>query len=74
MLLFQMYLNFILHQNAQSFPLIKYYINLFMQNTLYWSPNWLTHGKNSVIKNLISIENVYLFPELSVVKWIFCYK
>ena len=47
-----------------------------MQKFLYWSLNWLTHGKNSVIKNLLWIENVYLFPELTVgvVKWIFCYK
>ena len=36
----------------------------------------LTHGKNSVIMNLFSIETVYLFPEVtvSVVKLIFCYK
>ena len=41
-----------------------------------WSPNGLTHRKNSVIMNIFSIENVYLFPELTVgvVKWIFCYK
>ena len=40
------------------------------------SQNCLTHGKNSVIMNLSSIENVYLFPEvtLGVVKYIFCYK
>ena len=32
-------------------------------------------GKNSIM-NLFSIENVYLFPEVTVrvVKWIFCYK
>ena len=30
------------------------------------SQNCLTHGKNSVIKNLSSIENVYLFPEVTV--------
>ena len=38
--------------------------------------NWLPYGKNSVIMNLFSIENVYLLPELTVVviKWIFCYK
>ena len=37
---------------------------------------WLTHGNNSVIMNLFSIEIVYLFPEVpvGVVKWIFCYK
>ena len=31
---------------------------------------------NSVIMNLFSIENLYLFPEVTVgvVKWIFCYK
>ena len=36
----------------------------------------LIHGKNSVIMNWFSLENVYLFPELTVgvVKWIFCYK
>ena len=51
--------------------------DLFMQKTLSWLPNWLTHGKNSVIMNLFSIENVLMFPELitvGVVKWIFCYK
>ena len=51
--------NFILHQNEQSFPIIKFDRNLFMQKTLSWSPNWLTLGKNSVIMNLYSIENVY---------------
>ena len=30
------------------------------------SQNCLTHGKNSVIMNLSSIENVYLFPEVTV--------
>ena len=59
-------------KNEQSFPLIKCDRNLFMQKTLSWSPN----GKNSVIMNFYSIENIYLFPELTVgvVKWIFCYK
>ena len=28
--------------------------------------NRLTHGKHSVIMNLLSIENVYLFPEVTV--------
>ena len=44
--------------------------------TLFWSQNCLTHGKNSVIVNLFSIEIVYLFTEVTVgvVKWIFCYK
>ena len=48
----------------------------FMQNNLTWSQNCLTQGKNSVIMNLFSIENVYLFQEVTVgvVKWIFCYK
>ena len=38
--------------------------------------NCLTHGQNSVIMNLFSIENVYLFPEVTVgvIKRIFCYK
>ena len=51
-------------------------LRVFMQNTLTWSQNCLTHGKNSVIMNLFSIENVYLFPDVtvSVVKRIFCYK
>ena len=63
-------------KNAQSFPLIKWDRHLFMQNTLVWSQNCLTHGNNSVIMNLFSIEIVYLFPEVTVgvVKWIFCYK
>ena len=36
----------------------------------------LTHGNNSVIMNLFSIEIVCMFPEgtVGVVKWIFCYK
>ena len=68
--------NFILHQNAQSFPLIKWDRNLFMPKTLSWSQNRLTHGKTSVIMNLFSIENVYLFPEVTagVAKWIFWWK
>ena len=47
-----------------------------MQKTLSWSQKRLIHGKNSVIMNLFSIENVYLLPEVTVglVKWIFCYK
>ena len=45
-----------------------------MQKSLTWSQNSLTRGKNSVM-DLFSIENVYLFPEVTVgVKWIFCYK
>ena len=46
------------------------------KKTLFWSSNCPTHGKNSVIMNLFSIEIVYLFPEttVGVVKWIFCYK
>ena len=46
------------------------------KKTLFWSQNYLTHGKNYVIINLFSILMVYLFPEVtaSVVKWIFCYK
>ena len=50
--------------------------NLFMQKTLSWSHKCLVHGKTSVIMNLFSIENVYLFLEItvSVVKWVFCYK
>ena len=46
------------------------------KKTLFWSQNCLTHGNNSVIMNLFSIEIVYLFPEVTVgvVKWIFCYK
>ena len=46
------------------------------KKTLFWSQNCLTHGNNSVIMNLFSIEVVYLFPEVTigVVKWIFCYK
>ena len=47
-----------------------------MQKTLTWSQNCLTYGKKSVIMNLFSIENVYLFPEVAVgvVKWILCYE
>ena len=46
------------------------------KKALFWSQNYLNHGNNSVIKNLFSIEIVYLFPEVTVgvVKWIFCYK
>ena len=33
---------------------------------LFWSQNCLTHGNNSVIMNLFSIEIVYLFPETTV--------
>ena len=46
------------------------------KKTLFWLQNCLTHGNNSVIMNLFSIEIVYLFPEVTVgvVKWIFCYK
>ena len=46
------------------------------QKTLFWSQNCLTHGNNSVIMNLFSIEIVYLFSEVTVgvVNWIFCYK
>ena len=46
------------------------------KKALFWSQNYLNHGHNSVIKNLFSIEIVYLFPEVTVgvVKWIFCYK
>ena len=78
MLLFQMFyqFNFILHQNNQRFPLIKWDRNRFMQKTLFWSQNCLTHGNNYVIMNLVSIEIVYLCPEVTVgvAKWIFCYK
>ena len=65
-----------MHQNSQNFPLIKWDKHLFMQKTLSWSSNWLSHGNNSVITNLFSLENEYLFPKLTVgvVKWIFCYK
>ena len=35
-----------------------------MRNTLILSQNCLTHGKNSVIMTLFSIENVFLFPEV----------
>ena len=47
-----------------------------MQNILTWSHDCLTYGKNSVIMNLFSIDNVYLFPEVAVgvVKWKYCYK
>ena len=40
------------------------------------SPNWLTRGKDSVIMNSFSLENVDLFPEFTVGvgKRIFCYK
>ena len=34
--------------------------------TLTRSQNCLTHGNNSVIMNLYSIEIVYLFPEVTV--------
>ena len=46
------------------------------KKTLFWSQNSLTHGNDSVIMNLFSIEIVYLFPEVTVgvLKWIFCYK
>ena len=46
------------------------------KKTLFWSQNCLTHGNNSVIMDLFSIEIVYLFPEVTVgvVKLIFCYK
>ena len=36
------------------------------KNTLFWSQNCMTHGNNSVILNLFSIEIVYLFPEVTV--------
>ena len=43
---------------------------------LVLSQSRLTHDKNSVIMNLFSIENVYLFPEVTVgvFKRICCYK
>ena len=39
---------------------------MFMQNTLTLSQNCLTHGKNSVIMDLFSLEKVYPFPEATV--------
>ena len=36
------------------------------KKTLFCSQNFLTHGNNSVIINLFSIEIVYLFPEVTV--------
>ena len=50
-----------MHQHSQSFPLIKCDRYLFIQKT---SPDH--QGKKSVIMNLFSIENVYMFPELTV--------
>ena len=37
-----------------------------MQKDLVLITNCLTHGNNSVIMNLFSIEIVYLFPEVTV--------
>ena len=70
-----------MHQNAQNSPLIKCDINLFMQKILSEpfevqcyevdvicceENKLMSHGKSYVIMNSISIENVYLFPELTV--------
>ena len=56
--------------------IIKWDRNLFMQKDLVLVTNCLTHGNNSVIMNLLSIEIVYLCQEstVGIIKWIFCYK
>ena len=78
MLLFQMYTSVQFHIASKFTKLPSYQMWQMPVHAkeLSWSSNWLTHGNNSVIMDLISIENVYLFPELTVgvVKWIFCYK
>ena len=78
MLLFQTYTSVQFHIASKCTKLPTYQVrqkpfhakNLVLIRKLY------THGNNSVIMNLFSIEIVYLFPEVtvSVVKCIFCYK
>ena len=66
--LFQMYTSVQLHIASKCTKLPSYQTRQIpvMQNTLTLSQICLTHGKNSVIMNLFSRENVYLFPEITV--------
>ena len=79
MLLFQMYTLVQFHIASKCTDLSTYQVRqkpVHAKKTLFWSQNCLTHGNNSVLMNLFSIEIVYLFQEVTVgvVKLIFCYK
>ena len=68
MLFFQMYssVQFHIASKCTKYPFYQMRQNQLMQNILTSSQNCLTYCKNSVIMNLFSIENVYLFPEVAV--------
>ena len=68
MLLFQMNTSVQFHIASKCTKLPTYHVRqkLFMQKDLVLITNCLTHGKNSVMMNLISIEIVYQFPEVTV--------
>ena len=78
MILFQLYtsVKFQIASKCAKLPSYEMWQKQVNAINLSWSLNWLTHGKHSVIKNLFSIDNVYIFTKLTVcvVKWIFCYK
>ena len=77
MLLFQMYTSVQFHIASKCTKLASYQMRRkhVLKKTVSLSQNRLTHGKNYVIMNLFSIENVYLFQEVTVgvVNQIFCY-
>ena len=69
MLFFQMYTSVQFHIASKCTKLPGYEVRqkpVLAKKTLFWSQNCLTHGNNSVIMNLFSIEIVYLFPEVTV--------
>ena len=69
MLLFQMYISVQFHIASKCTKLPTYQVRqkpVHAKKTLFRSQNCLTHVNNSVIKNLFSVEIVYLFPEVTV--------
>ena len=60
--------DFVLKAQVNYFE-VQFYENkhgICIEKKIWVSPNWLTHGKNSVIMNSFSLENVDLFPEFTV--------
>ena len=67
--LFQMYTSFQLHIASKCTKLPSYQMRQIPVHSKYHDLiiKLSTHGKNSAIMSLFSIENVYLFPEVIVV-------